>query len=129
MKKLISKIGKRVSNFKFKNYKKIANRKPNFKLKNYKKDARFLNLLTTHVRLKHISVIDTLSEVRKCLCKGISFVRRISHNCKLCKRYEETSFSYPIALPLTELRLQHNFRFYATGIDNFGSLHVKNIYG
>lgn len=37
MKKLISKIGKRVSNFKFKNYKTIANRKPNFKLKNYKK--------------------------------------------------------------------------------------------
>ena len=80
-----------------------------------------------HTKLKHISVKQTLTELRQkfWLCRGRKFVRRAIENCFLCRKYEGPPFQYPISPPLTKLRLFDSYAFHTTGIDNFGPFYVK----
>ena len=83
-----------------------------------------------HRNLKHISVKHTLTELRErfWVCRGRRFVRNILRKCTVCRKYEGPSYAYPTSPPLTKLRLQDNYAFFTTGVDNFGSLFVKNIF-
>ena len=47
----------------------------------------------------------------------------------ICKRFEEKTYRYPITPPLTSLRLNNSRPFVTTGIDNFGPVYVKNLFG
>ena len=46
----------------------------------------------------------------------------------VCRKYQGQTYSYPEAPPLTILRLEDAYPFYATEIDNFGPLFVKNVF-
>ena len=83
-----------------------------------------------HVKLKHISIKQTLTEVRRrfWICSGRSFIRNILRKCTLCRRFEGPCYSYPTTPPLTKLRLEDKFAFYVSGVDNFGPLYVKNVF-
>ena len=72
-----------------------------------------------------------LSEVRESfwIIKGRSFIRSVLHKCRVCRKFDSPSYKYPDTSPLTELRLQEKYAFFTTGIDNFGPLFVKNIFG
>ena len=80
-----------------------------------------------YTKLKHISVKQTLTELRQkfCLFRGSNFVWKVLKNWFLCRKYEGPPFQYPITPPLTKLRLFNSYTFYTTWIDNFGPLYVK----
>ena len=52
----------------------------------------------------------------------------MSHKYTVWRKYQGQTYSYPEAPPLTSLRLEDAYSFYATGIDNFGPLCVKKIF-
>ena len=83
-----------------------------------------------HTKLKHISIKQTLTEVRRrfWICSGRSFIRNILRKCTLCRRFKGPSYNYPTTPPLTKLRLEDKFAFSVSGVDNFGPLYVKNIF-
>ena len=49
--------------------------------------------------------------------------------CLACRRFEGKTCRYPITPPLTPLCLNDSRPFVTTGIDNFGPVCVKNVYG
>ena len=55
-------------------------------------------------------------------------MRKALKDCTLCRRFEGQPFQYPVAPPLTKLRLYDKSSFYTSGIDNFDPLYVKNIF-
>ena len=83
-----------------------------------------------HERLKHISVKQVLTELPRkyWICNGRGFIRSLFHKCTFCTKYQEQTYSYPEAPPLTTLWVEDAYPFYATGIDNFGPLFIKNIF-
>ena len=90
-----------------------------------------LLVLRFHKSLKHISVKQTLTELRQkyWILRGRNFVRKIVKNCTICKRYEGPPFQYPATPSLTKLRLNDTHAFHTVGIDNFGPLFIKPIFG
>ena len=60
-----------------------------------------------HRGLKHITIKQTLSELRQrfWICRIRAFVRKVLKNCTLFRRFEGQPFQYPVAPPLTKLRL------------------------
>ena len=93
---------------------------------------RLAELIVTdlHIILKHISIKQTLTELRQTfwICKGRSFVRKILNKCSICRKFNGLSYQYPDSSPLTPLRMNSFRAFYAVDIDNFGHVFVKNIY-
>ena len=93
---------------------------------------RLAELIVTdlHVKLKHISIKQTLTELRQkfWICRGRNFVRKILHKCYLCRKFSGPSYQYPESPPLTPLRMDNFRAFNTVGIDNFGPVFVKNIY-
>ena len=83
-----------------------------------------------HTRFKHISIKQSLTELRQnfWICRGRQFVRNIIRKCVICKKYEGPSYQYPVSPPVSELRMNNDFAFYATGVDNFGPVFVKSIF-
>ena len=81
-------------------------------------------------RLKHISVKQVVTELRwkYWICDGRGFIRSLFHKCTFCTKYQEQTYSYPEAPPLTTLWAEDAYPFYATGIGNFGPLFIKNIF-
>ena len=79
-----------------------------------------------HTRFKHISIKQTLTKLRQnfWICRGKQFVNK----CLICKKYKGPHYQYPVSPPLSELRMNNDFAFYATGVDNFGPLFVKSIF-
>ena len=59
-----------------------------------------------HIKLKHISIKQTLTEVhqRFWICSGRSFIRNILSKCALCRQFQGPCYSYPTTPPLTKLR-------------------------
>ena len=88
-----------------------------------------LLVLRFHKSLKHISVKQTLTEQKYWILRGRNFVRKIVKNCTICKRYEGPPFQYPATPSLTKLRLNDTHAFHTVGIDNFGPLFIKPIFG
>ena len=83
-----------------------------------------------HARFKHISVKQTLAELRQnfWICRSRQFARNIIRKCVICKKYEGPSYQYRVSPPLSQLRMNNDFAFFATGVDNFGPLFVKSIF-
>ena len=44
--------------------------------------------------------------------QGKGFAREILNKCKLCRRYERLSLSYPLVPPLIDINLKENYEFY-----------------
>ena len=80
--------------------------------------------------LKHVTIKQTLSELRQkvWICRSRAFVRKALKDCTLRRRFAGQPFHYPVAPPLTKLRLYDKSSFYTSGIDNFDPLYVKNIF-
>ena len=76
-------------------------------------------------------VWDTLTELRQIfsIVRGRNFVRSVVRKCLVCRRFEGKTCHYPITPPLMPLRLNGSRPFVTTGIDNFGPVYVKNVYG
>ena len=86
--------------------------------------------LDTHRLVKHAWVKDTLTELRQryWIPKGRSFVRKLLFKCRTCRKHKTTHYNYPRSPPLTSLRTQDTRSFSVTGIDNFGLVHVKDVF-
>ena len=80
---------------------------------------------------KHIGLKHTLTELRQrfWIVRGRNFVRGVLRKCLVCRRFEAKTYCYPITPPLTPLRLNDSRPFVTTGIDNFGPVYVKNVFG
>ena len=64
-----------------------------------------LVVTNTHIKLKHISIKQTLTEVHRrfWIRSGRSFLRNILSKCTLCRRFEGPRYSYPTTPPLAKL--------------------------
>ena len=84
-----------------------------------------------HSTRKHVLVKQTLTELRTkfWICKGRSFVRNVLSKCVRCRKLHTKSYRYPANPPLPALRLSDVRPFFATGVDNFGPVFLKTIYG
>ena len=84
-----------------------------------------------HTSRKHVLVKQTLTELRTkfWICKGRSFVRNVVSKCVTCRKLHGKSYRYPENPSLSALRLSDVRSFYATGVDNFGPVYLKTIYG
>ena len=89
-----------------------------------------LIVIDFHTKLHHISIKQTLTEVRQkfWILKGKNFIRKILRKCITCKKFNSQSYQYPTTPPLAKLRMCDNYSFYATGVDNFGPLFVKSMF-
>ena len=76
-----------------------------------------------HIKLQHISIKQTLTEVRRrfWICRGRGFIRNILSKCTLCRRFAGPCYSYTTTPPLTKLS-------YVSHVDNFGPLYVKDTF-
>ena len=83
-----------------------------------------------HDRVGHLRTKATLTELREryWICRGRSFVRMVLIKCRPCRRALTKSYDAPVTPPLPSLRLKNNRAFSSVGIDNFGPLHVKDIF-
>ena len=81
-------------------------------------------------RFKQISIKQTLIKLRQnfWICRGKQFVRNIIRKSVIFKKYKGPSYQYPVSLPFSELRIDNEFAFYATGLDNFGELFVRSLF-
>ena len=77
-----------------------------------------------------MTIKQTLTEVhqRFWICSGWSFFRNILIKCSLCRQFEGPCYSYPTTPPLTKLRLENNYEFYISGVDDFDPLYVKDTF-
>ena len=81
----------------------------------------------THVRVLHNGVKETLAELRSqfWVVKGRSVVKRILHNCCVCRRYEGKSYRVPPPPPLPAFRVREAPPFTSSGVDFAGPLYTK----
>ena len=72
-----------------------------------------------HARVLHDGVKETLAELRSqfCVVKGRSVVKRILHNCCVCRRYEGKSYRVPPPPPLSAFRDREAPPFTSSGVD------------
>ena len=89
-----------------------------------------LIVIDAHKRMKHSGVRETLAEVRRdyWIPRGRNLVRKIIHQCRVCRKYNGQHYRYPKSPHLTEERVQHDHAFQAIGIDYAGPLHVKDVF-
>ena len=89
-----------------------------------------LIVLDIHRRMKHITLKQTLTELRQkyWICRGRNFVRKILRECTICRKVDGKSYQYPPTPALTPLRLNDERAFATTGIDNFGPIFVRNVF-
>jgi hypothetical protein len=80
-----------------------------------------------HERVLHNGVKETLTELRSkfWMIKGRSFVRKILHQCCICRRHEGKPYRAPLPPPLPSFRVEEAPPFSYTGIDFAGPLYVK----
>ena len=80
-----------------------------------------------HERVLHNGVRETLTELRSKLwiVKGRSFVKKVLHQCRVCRRYEGNPYQAPLPPPLPSYRVQEAPPLSFTGIDFAGPLYVK----
>ena len=80
-----------------------------------------------HSRVMHNGVKETLTELRSryWIIRGRSFVRKLIHQCVICRRFEGGAHQPPPPPPLPECRVQRSPPFHYTGVDYAGPLYVK----
>jgi hypothetical protein len=81
-----------------------------------------------HERVFHNGVKETLNEIRSrfWILKGRSVVRKLIHQCVVCRKIEGLPYASPEAPPLPAFRVTKAPAFSYTGIDFAGPLYVKN---
>ena len=80
-----------------------------------------------HARVLHNGVKETLAELRSqfWVVKGRSVVKRILHNCSVCRRYKGKSYRVPPPPPLPAFRVREAPPFTSSGVDFAGLLYTK----
>ena len=80
-----------------------------------------------HERTLHGGIKDTLTEVRSkyWLVKGRQFVRRIIHDCVICRKVEGPHFRAVSPPPLPAFRVNEAPPFVYCGVDFAGPLYIK----
>ena len=81
-----------------------------------------------HEKMFHNGVKDTLNELRSrfWVLRGRAVVRKLIHNCVLCRRLEGQAYATPPMPPLPTYRVSEKPPFYYTGVDFAGPIFVKN---
>ena len=89
-----------------------------------------LIVLDCHKRVGHNKVKDTLNELRNIywIIKGRSYVKKLLHDCVLCRKYEGQSYKYPDQPCLPSARVKISHAFSTIGLDYAGPYLVKDIY-
>ena len=64
-----------------------------------------------HTKLYHISIKQTLTEVRQkfWILKGRNVIRKILRKCIKCQKFNSKSYQYPTTPPITKLRMGDNY--------------------
>lgn len=90
-------------------------------------DFSILLIKDCHQRVMHNGVKDTLTELRArfWIVKGRNTVRRVIHDCTICRRMEGRPYNAPSSPPLPDARVKESPPFTHTGIDLLGPLHVS----
>ena len=96
------------------------------------KDSYLCELLIwdAHKSVGHNGIRETLNELRTkyWIPKIRQSIRKIIHNCNICRRYEGQAYKYPDPPDLPESRLKSGFSFENVGIDYAGPVFVTNVY-
>ena len=81
-----------------------------------------------HEKVMHNGVRETLSELRSryWINRGRSFIRRILHECLVCKKMQGQHYINPRSPPLPEFRVQQAQPFTSCGVDYAGPLYLKD---
>ena len=83
----------------------------------------------SHERVKHNGVKETLTEIRSkfWIVRGRQYVRKLIHECVVCRRQEGIAYKppNPPALPVFRITKDHPFTY--TGVDFAGPLYVKQV--
>ena len=86
-----------------------------------------LTVENAHHKICHNGVKETLTEVRSrfWIVKGRSLVKKLIHQCGVCKRYEGLHYRVPPPPPLPEFRVHEQPPFTFTGVDFAGPLYIR----
>lgn len=81
-----------------------------------------------HNRVLHNGVRETLTELRTkyWIMRGRAFVRKILHQCTLCRKFEAPPFRLPPPPPLPRFRVEEGPPFTAVGVDFAGPICVRS---
>ena len=79
-----------------------------------------------HANVHHNGVKETLTELRSryWIIRGRQFVRKLIHDCRVCRRHEGVAYAPEISPALPEFRTTVDFPFSYTGVDFAGPLFV-----
>ena len=80
-----------------------------------------------HERVFHNGVKDTLTEVRSrfWILKGRALVKKVVHQCVICRKFEGRPYLGPPPPPLPEFRVKEDPPFTYTRVDFAGPLYIK----
>ena len=80
-----------------------------------------------HKKVLHNGIKETLTEVRSrfWILKGRSLVRKLIHQCTVCRRFEGSHYQVPPPPPLPEFRVSKQPAFTFTGVDFAGPLYIR----
>ena len=86
-----------------------------------------LIVLRAHDKVYHNGTKETLTEVRSkfWIIKGRSLVKKLIHECRICRRHEGPHYQVPPPPPLPEYRVSRQSPFESTGVDFAGPLYVR----
>ena len=86
-----------------------------------------LVVLNCHQKVMHGGVKDTLTELRSrfWVVKGRSFVKKLIHQCMVCKRLSSKPYNVPPEPPLPSFRVREVPPFTYVGVDYAGPLFLK----
>lgn len=82
-----------------------------------------------HAKVMHGGLKETLTEIRSryWLVKGRQFIRKVIHQCFVCKRFTSKPYIGPPPPPLPPMRVQEAPPFAHIGVDFAGPLYVKDV--
>ena len=88
----------------------------------------YLAVKDCHAKVLHNGVKETLNELqsRYWIMKGRSFIRKILHQCVICKRFEGKPYHVLVPPPLHECRVRPCIPFAYIGVDYAGPLYLKD---
>ena len=80
-----------------------------------------------HIKVMHGGVKDTLTELRSrfWIIRGRCFVRKLLHQCVVCRKIDGKPYSHVPPPPLPEFRVVQSPPFAFTGLDYAGPLYLK----